>query len=69
MLEQQFVALLQQAANSTTPIKITISKDVPIYDNFDKKMITRVASVSFANNAWEKKYKECETNDTQTENI
>lgn len=60
MLMQQFMSLMNQAANSTNPIKIKMSRDVPIYDNFDKTWISRETSIGFSNNAYLKKYPEQE---------
>ncbi len=51
-LEQQFMSLVQQAANSAKPVKVKMSRVVPIYDNFDNKWINRENSVTFANNAY-----------------
>ena len=51
-IEQHFLGLAQQAAQSDKPIKVKMSRKVPIYDNFDKKWIERENSVAFANNAY-----------------
>lgn len=51
-LEQQFLSLVQQAAQSSKPVKVKMSREVPIYDNFDKKRIERENSVAFANNTY-----------------
>lgn len=51
-LEQQFLSLVQQAAQSSKPVKVKMSRKVPIYDNFDKKWIERENSVAFANNTY-----------------
>ena len=51
-LEQQFLGLVQQAAKSNKPTKVKMSRQVPIYDNFDKKWIMRENSMAFANNAY-----------------
>ena len=51
-LEQQFLGLAQQAAKSNKPMRVKMSRQIPIYDNFDKKWIVRENSVAFANNAY-----------------
>ena len=51
-LEQQFISLVEQAAQSDKPIKVKMSRKVPIYDNFDDIWIERENSVAFANNAY-----------------
>ena len=51
-LERQFLGLAQQAAKSNKPMRIKMSRQIPIYDNFDKKWIVRENSVAFANNAY-----------------
>lgn len=51
-LGQQFLGLAQQAAKSNKPMRVKMSRQIPIYDNFDKKWIVRENSVAFANNAY-----------------
>lgn len=51
-LEQQFLGLAQQAAKSNKPMRVKMSRQIPIYDNFDKKWIVRENSVAFENNAY-----------------
>ena len=51
-LAQQFLGLAQQAAKSNKPMRVKMSRKIPIYDNFDKKWIVRENSVAFANNAY-----------------
>lgn len=51
-LERQFLGLAQQAAKSNKPMRVKMSRQIPIYDNFDKKWIVRENSVAFANNAY-----------------
>lgn len=51
-LEQHFLGLAQQAAKSNKPMRVKMSRQIPIYDNFDKKWIVRENSVAFANNAY-----------------
>lgn len=53
-LEQQFISLVKKAAYSTQPIKVKMSREVPIYDEFDSKWISREHSVTFVNNAYVK---------------
>ena len=62
LIEQQFLQLIQQAANLQTPIKVKMSRIEQIYDNFDQKMVDRENSVSFMNNAYLATRKE-ETNE------
>ena len=52
VLEQQFLGLAQQAAKSNKPMRVKMSRQISIYDNFDKKWIVRENSVAFANNAY-----------------
>ena len=51
-LEKQFLGLAKQAAKSNKPMRVKMSRQIPIYDNFDKKWIVRENSVAFANNAY-----------------
>ena len=51
-LEQQFLNLVQQATQSNKPVKIKISRRIPIYDDFEKKWIERESSLVIANNIY-----------------
>ena len=55
VLQQQFVSLVQEASQLTTPVRIKMSRKVPIYDNFDNKWIEREASIVFENKSYEAK--------------
>lgn len=52
ILEQEFIQLVEQAARYPTPVKVRMSRKVPIYDPFDKTTIERVNSIEFTNKAW-----------------
>ena len=52
IIEQQFLQLMQQAANVQIPVKIKLSRTEQIYDNFDQKFIDRENSITFMNNAY-----------------
>lgn len=52
MLEHEFISLVEQAARYTKPVKVRMSRKVPIYDPFDKTTIERVNSIEFTNKAW-----------------
>lgn len=52
LIEQQFLQLMQQAANLQTPIKIKMSRTEKFYDVFDNKWLDRENSVAFMNNAY-----------------
>ena len=52
MLEHEFMSLVQQAARYPKPVKVKMSRKVPIYDPFDKTTIEREHSVEFTNQAW-----------------
>lgn len=58
MLEHRFMSLVQQAAQSPTPIKIKMSIPVYIYDESNNEEIERESSVTFTNNAYIDKYGE-----------
>ena len=51
IIEQQFLQLMQQAANVQIPVKIKLSR-MQIYDNFDQKFIEQENSITFMNNAY-----------------
>ena len=56
MLEQQFLALAEQAAGSNDPVKVTIRRPIPIWSQFDQRWLDREASIEFKNNAYVAKY-------------
>lgn len=51
-LETDFEYLVWQAARLSEPVKVRMSRKVPIYDPFDKTTIERVNSIEFTNKAW-----------------
>ena len=53
MLEQQFLSYVQQAANTSHPVRIKMSRKAPVYDNFNDKWIDRENSIEFMNKAYE----------------
>lgn len=52
MLEQNFASLIQQAANTSSPTKVKISRVIPVYDCFNSKWIEREIDIVFKNNAY-----------------
>jgi hypothetical protein len=52
MIEQQFESLVQQAVNNTSPIKIKMSRKVPIWSKFEDKWIEQENSIVFTNVAY-----------------
>ena len=52
MLEQQFMQLMNSAAQDNKPTRVKMVRKQPIYDNFDDKWIDRELSVTFANNKY-----------------
>ena len=54
MIQQEFMSLIQQAANVITPVRITMSRKVPIWSQIDNKWINQEHNIIFANNAWVK---------------
>lgn len=52
IIEQQFLQLMQQAANVQIPVKIKLNRTEQIYDNFDQKFIEQENSITFMNNTY-----------------
>ena len=52
IIEQQFLQLMQQAANVQIPVKIKLSRTEQIYDNFDQKFIEQENNITFMNNTY-----------------
>lgn len=51
-LEQQFLGLVQNAARSKKPIKVSMKRKVPIWDDIDKRMIEREHDITIKNKAY-----------------
>ena len=52
MLVQNFESLVEQASNSSTPVMVKMSRNVPIWSQFENRWIERENSIIFTNNAW-----------------
>lgn len=52
IIEQQFLQLMQQAANVQIPVKIKLSRTEQIYNNFDQKFIEQENNITFMNNTY-----------------
>ena len=52
IIEQQFLQLMQQAANVQIPVKIKLKRIEQVYDNFDQKFVDRENSITFMNNTY-----------------
>jgi hypothetical protein len=53
MIEQQFLGYVQQIANDSRPIRVSMSRDDRIWDNFENKWRDFEHKISFCNKAWE----------------
>jgi len=58
MIEREFMALVQHAANDSRPIKVKLSREVPVYDQFEQRWLERENSITFSNNAYISSHKE-----------
>ena len=58
MIEQRFVSLIYEAAQSRNPVKVKLSRTIPIYSQFDKKWLDRECSIAFGNQAFVRVYGE-----------
>ena len=58
VIEQQFASLVEQAINTATPIKLRLSRIVPIWSQFEQKYIDREIYIVYMNNAWANTYGE-----------
>ena len=56
MLEQRFIALVEQAAASNEPIKAAVRRPIPIWSQFDQQWFDREASIESKNNTYVAKY-------------
>ena len=53
IIEQQFMSLVQQAANNTTPIRVKMSRMESVWNQFDNVWVDVENSIEFTNIAWE----------------
>ena len=52
MLEREFISLVNEAANNPNPIKVKMSRKVPIWNPFDNQWIEQENSITFMNNVY-----------------
>ena len=58
MIQQQFMSLVQQAAQANHPVRVRLSRMSQVYDEFgapayeDEKPLEREFYIDFSNNAW-----------------
>lgn len=53
MIEQQFLSYVEQAANATlNPVKIKMSRSVPIWNQMENRWVNQENSVIFTNSAY-----------------
>ena len=52
IIEQQFLQLMQQAANVQIPVKIKLSRTEQVFDSFDQQFVDRENSITFMNNTY-----------------
>lgn len=52
MIEGEFLSLVQQAAQTESPVMIKLSRQVPIWNDFDNQWIERENYILFKNNAY-----------------
>lgn len=53
MIEQQFLSYVEQAANATlNPVKIKMSRSVPIWNQIENRWVNQENSVIFTNSAY-----------------
>lgn len=57
IIEKQFIQFVQQASQTNSPVKIKMSRMVPVYDDMRDEWIERENSIVFTNNAY-KDYEE-----------
>ena len=58
VIEQQFASLVEQATNTVAPIKLRLSRIVPVWSQFEQRWIDREIDIVFMNNAWANNYGE-----------
>lgn len=58
MIEQEFLDIVYQAAQSMEPIKVKLSREIPIYNQFEENYINRECSISFGNQEFVRVYGE-----------
>lgn len=52
MIEQQFLGLMQDAANHPEPVRIHMTRRVPLFNPLEQKWEDHEHSITYANNAY-----------------
>lgn len=58
MIEQEFISLAKQAAESSEPIKLIMSIKFPLYDEWHDKWNGCENSITFVNDAYKNEHKD-----------
>lgn len=57
-LQHQFLSLVQQAAQSYQPVRITMRRTESVWDQYSHRQIQQEYTMEFSNNAYERMQKE-----------
>ncbi len=58
IIERQFINLIYEAAQAMEPVKVKLSRVIPIYSQFEQKWLDRECSIAFGNQAFVRVYGE-----------
>lgn len=64
MLEREFMSLVNEAANSTLPIKVKMSRKFPLWNQFDNQWVEQENSITFMNHTYTDAHPEEVQNDS-----
>ncbi|MDB7829212.1 hypothetical protein [Intestinimonas butyriciproducens] len=58
MIQNEFMAVVEEVARATYPVRVKLSREVPVYSQFDRDWLERECSIEFRNNAYISAYGE-----------
>ena len=54
VIEDEFLQLVEQASHIDNDVRIRLTRQVPIFDEFQDRWVNKQHEIVFANNAWVK---------------
>lgn len=58
MIQNEFMAVVEEVARAAYPVRVKLSREVPVYSQFDRDWLKRECSIEFRNNAYISAYGE-----------
>lgn len=58
MIQNEFMAVVEEVARAAYTVRVKLSREVPVYSQFDRDWLKRECSIEFRNNAYISAYGE-----------